>query len=486
MPMYPAYRSDQTAEAFSIPMLIGGEWRKAARVVENRNPYLEVVVCLAPETDSDELSAALAAAQAAKVAAAAMPAIKRAAVIHRAADLLAARSDDFAQAMCAETGKAIRDCRTEVKRSAETLHLSAEEAGRIEGEHVSLDSTDIGFGKIAMLLRFPIGVVGAITPFNSPLNLACHKVGPALAAGNTVVLKASPQAPLIVHKLAELFVEAGLPAGFLNTVYGSEAGPALVRDRRAEFISFTGSTMAGETVKANSGLRRVALELGGIGPAIVHADADLSKAAPMCAQTGTRNAGQSCVSVQNIFAHEAIYDDFLGQLIEQVEMLRVGDPFDESTDIGTLIDAGAAERVSRTVDAARDAGAGVETGAERLAEAVYAPTVLTAVRPSMEVVCREIFGPVITVQRYSDVDEVIKGISQSPLGLQGGVFTGSVDLAIHAARTMRTGGVIINGTPTWRSDQGAYGGVKDSGMGREGPRYAIREMTEQRLIVFNM
>jgi acyl-CoA reductase-like NAD-dependent aldehyde dehydrogenase len=355
----------------------------------------------------------------------------------------------------------------------------------MEGEHVPLDATPMGAGKLAMMLRYPVGVVGAITPFNAPFNLAAHKVAPAIAAGNTIVLKPPPQAPLVVHKLIELFVEAALPAGFLNVVYGRTAGPLLARDPRIDFITFTGSTRVGAEIKAASGLRRVALELGGTGQTILHHDADVDAAAPVCARNAMRLAGQSCASVQNIYVHEARYDEFATKLAAEVRKLKTGDPLDPETDVGCLIDEAAAARVEAWIREAVAGGARVVVGGGRLG-AQLEPTLLLDVNPSMQVVCSEVFGPVVSVQRFSDVETVFDIVTNAPLGLQCGIYTRSLETALAAVRRLRTGAVIVNGTSTWRTDQLPYGGVKNSGIGREGPRYAIREMTEERLVVSNM
>ena len=478
-------RHPNNANVTRIPMRIGGEWRIGETEFDDLDPYRREVVARVPESTAQDLDDALNAALTAKATIAAMPAYKRAALLHRESDLLTDRIDTIAEIMSRETGKAIKDARAEVARSQDTLTLSAEEAIRIEGEHVPLDGTPTGIGKLAMLLRFPVGVVAAITPFNAPFNLACHKVAPAIAAGNAVVLKPPSAAPYIVHKVVELFVEAGTPPGVLNAVYGRAAGPALVRDPRVDFITFTGSERTGAEIKAASGLRRVALELGNNGPVIVHADASVDEAASLCARNAMRIAGQSCVSVQNIYTHQSLYERFLASLVREVRTLRVGDPLDPATDVGTLIDEAAAERVEQWVEEAVTQGARVLTGGRRRG-AQYEPTVLIDTQPTMRVCRDEIFGPVVTVRAYADLDPVFAEISESRYGLQCGVFTQSLEVALRAVRSLRTGGVIINGTSTWRVDQMAYGGIKDSGIGREGPHYAIEEMTDQRLVVFNM
>jgi acyl-CoA reductase-like NAD-dependent aldehyde dehydrogenase len=348
-----------------VKMLIGGRWRSGTNERDVVDPYRGERVACAPESTLQDLDDALSAAVAAKPRAAAMPGYERAALLRKVAALLVERAEGIAQLMSRETGKAIKDSRAEVIRSQDTILLSAEEAIRIEGEQVPLDGTPMGAGKLAFLLRFPVGVVAGITPFNAPFNLACHKIGPALAAGNAIVLKAPPQAPLSVSKLLELFDDAGAPAGFVNLLFGNAVGPALVRDPRVDFVSFTGSSRVGAEIKAASGLRRVALELGGNGTTIVHADASVDEAAPLCARNSMRLAGQSCISVQNVYVHESIYDRFVERLVQEVKPLRLGDPLDAATDVGTLIDAAAAKRVESWVGEAISKGASALTGARR-------------------------------------------------------------------------------------------------------------------------
>jgi acyl-CoA reductase-like NAD-dependent aldehyde dehydrogenase len=466
-------------------MLIDGEWIKASSTMDVNDPYSGVIISRQPVSTIADLGLALDAARRAVPVMAAMPGYERAALLRRVSALLVQRADKIAEVMSWETGKAIKDARGEVVRSQDTINLSAEEAIRIEGEHIPLDGSAMGAGKIAFMLRFPVGVVAGITPFNAPFNLACHKVAPALAAGNSIVLKAPPQAPGVIHELALLFHDAGTPRGALNTLYGHEVGPALVRDRRVDFVTFTGSSHVGMEIKAASGLRRVALELGGAGQTIVHKDADLKEAGMTCARNAMRLAGQSCISVQTVFVHQDVFDTFTEIVTREVRTLKVGDPRDPSTDVGTLIDQKAAKRVEKWITEARNAGAKVLIGGTRQGAQV-SPTVLVGVTPSMKVVCEEVFGPVVSLIPYTDFDEVCRTISDSRFGLQCGVFTKSLDLAIKAIKTIRTGGVIVNGSSTWRTDQLAYGGVKDSGIGREGPRYAMRDMTEERLMLLNL
>ena len=478
-----AKRADATVR--SIPNLINGQWRAADEAHEVIDPYRNVVVARAPRSSLHDLDAALNAAVAAKTVMAVMPGYERAALLRRVKALLLERADDIAEVMTRETGKAIKDARGEVVRSQDTIELSAEEAVRIEGEQVPLDGSQMGAGKIAMMLRFPVGVVAGITPFNAPFNLACHKIAPALAAGNSIVLKGPPQAPGVVHMLAQMFVDAGAPAGSVNVLYGDIVGPVLVRDPRVDFITFTGSTKVGAEIKAASGLRRVALELGGDGPVIVASDASVEEAAPMCARNSMRLAGQSCISVQNVFVHESLYEPFVRRVTDEVKKLKAGDPMDPQTDVGTVIDERAAIRIESWIKEAVSQGARLMTGGKRDGAQVL-PTVLADIKREMKVSCDEVFGPVVGIQKFSDIDDVFRHISASRFGLQCGIFTKSLPLAMRAVKEIRTGGVILNGTSTWRTDQLAYGGVKDSGIGREGPKYAIRDMTEERLVVFNL
>lgn len=467
-----------------IRMHIGGEWRVGAEVQEVLDPYRRDLVALAPVSTSRDCDDALEAASKATKVMADMPGYERSAMLRRAADGVAARVNEIARAMTLETGKALRDSLVEVQRSAELLRLCAEEAVRIQGEHIPMDASAIGAGKIAMLMRFPVGVVAAITPFNGPVNLAVHKLGPALAAGNSIVLKPSPKAPLCFHMLIEAIVESGLPTGAINTLYGDAVAPQLVSDRRVDFVSFTGSIPVGKKIRDAIGMKRVALELGGVGPTFVHHDANLDVAAKACARNAVALAGQSCVSVQNVFVHQKIRDRFIEAVSHEMDTIRFGDPLDMATEVGTLIDEHAARRVEAMIDRAVEAGAQLLRGGRR-SGAQLPGTILTDVTPQMSVVCEEIFGPAMTIQSYEEIAPHFAAISESAFGLQCGIYTNSLDLALSAVRGIRTGGVIVNGTSRWRSDQMPYGGVKDSGMGREGPKFSIRDMTEERLFVLN-
>ncbi len=466
-------------------MLIGGAWRDGAHTAPVIDPYTSKQVGTVSVAEDDDVDQAVAAAHAARDKMAALPGYERAAVLTRAAAGLRRETEALAKLLTLEGGKAISDSRAEIKRAIETFELSAGEAVRIEGRHVPLDSSPMGAGRIAMMLRFPVGVVAAITPFNAPVNLTAHKIAPAIAAGNSVVLKPPPQTPLAIHRMVELFVESGLPEGALNVVNGGGAtGKRLVEHADVDFVTFTGSSQAGLHVKRAAGLRRAALELGGNGITIVHSDAELAPVAAVCARNSMRLAGQSCISVQSILVQRAVAGQFTELLVEEVAKLQLGNPLDEKTDVGTLIDADAAERVEGWVERARAGKAKLLIGGSRTG-AAYTPTVLTDVSRTMDVVCNEVFGPVVSVIPYDDISEAVDFVNRSRFGLQCGFYTKSNDLTFQLIKQLRTGGVIVNGTSTWRTDQLAYGGVRDSGNGREGPRYAIEDMTDQRLVVFN-
>lgn len=437
--------------------LIGGEWVSSPQLRDVVDPFRGNVVGRVPEGDEETVQQAVAVAASAAGAAAAVPGYRRAQWIDKAAALLDERAKDIATLMSREMGKAIKDSLAEVRRSKDTLVLSAQEAVRIEGEHVPLDSSELGAGKRAFLLRYPVGVVGAITPFNAPFNLAAHKIAPALAAGNTVVLKAPPQAPLTVWRLAELFQDAGVPKGFLNVVHGgADEGRALVTDPRVAFITFTGSSRAGAEIARTAGLRRVALELGGTGSTIIHSDADVDAASAVCARNAVRLAGQSCISVQNVYAHRSVYQQVVASMAATMNSLLAGDPLDEKSDVGTLVDEAAARRVEAWVNEAVAGGAHRMVGGSRQG-ALYPPTLLTSVRPDMRIVCDEVFGPVANVIPYDDVFQVAETISGDIYGLQCGLFTNDSRLIFSLLSRLRVGGVIVNGSSTWRTDQLAVG-----------------------------
>src|SRR5438552_5462071 len=378
----------------------------------------------------------------------------------------------------------MKAARVEARRAMSTYTFAAVEAHKLAGEMVPMDASQAGEGKLAFTLRRPIGIVGAISPFNFPLNLVAHKLAPALAAGCAVVLKPASQPPLSALLLAELEEEAGLPPGWLNVLVGpaSEIGDELVADERVKLITCTGSSGVGWKLKERAAKKRVNLELGNATPLIVAADADVSTAATKVAQNAFSFAGQSCISIQRVYVERSVYDEFVRQLVPLVEALKVGDPGDEDTDVGPVIDKDARERILRWIKASNGQ---VLTGGELDGELIR-PTVIANPGHDDEVSCEEVFGPVCTVTAVDSIDEAIELANGTRYGLQAGIFTASLDNGLRAAQELEFGGVTVNEAPTFRSDQMPYGGVKDSGNTREGPHYAVREMTEERLVVVDL
>jgi acyl-CoA reductase-like NAD-dependent aldehyde dehydrogenase len=416
-----------------------------------------------------------------------LPAHERAAILDRVASALAERHDEVARTICAEAGKPMKAARVEAQRAVSTFTMAAVEARTLAGDVVPMDASPAGAGKLALTLRVPIGVVGAISPFNFPLNLVAHKIAPALAAGCAVVLKPAGQTPLSALLLAELEVEAGLPAGWLNVVCGaaSEIGDVLVDDERVRLITFTGSAGVGWKLRERAARKRVNLELGNATPVIVAADADLDDAAARLAANAFSFAGQSCISVQRIYVQRPAYDAFVERFVPRVDALVVGDPADEDTDVGPLISSSERERVLGWIEEARDAGAEILTGGALEGE-LLRPTVIAGAPAEAKVSCEEVFGPVCTVGAYDTLEEAVALANGTTYGLQAGVFTRDAKAALAAAAGLDFGGVTVNEAPTFRADQMPYGGVKDSGNTREGPAYAVREMTEERLVVLQL
>ena len=470
-----------TAEAHKL--LIGGEWVETGEWLEVRSPYSGDVVGRVARAGSAETTRAVDAAEAAMHEP--LPAHKRAELLVRVAGYLGRRHDEVARTICAEAGKPMKAARVEAARAMSTYTMAAVEARKLAGEMVPMDASQAGEGKLAFTLRVPIGVVGAISPFNFPLNLVAHKIAPALAAGCAVVLKPASQTPLSALLLAELETEAGLPPGWLNVVAGSssEIGDALIDDDRVAALTFTGSGAVGWALKERAPRKHVSLELGNATPVIVEADADLDDAAARLAGNAFSFAGQSCISVQRIYVQRDAYEPFLERFVPKVEALKVGDPADEETDVGPLIDEAARERV---LDWIRESGGRVLTGGDTTDEGLIRPTVIAGPRPDAKVACDEVFGPVCTVGPYESLDEAIGLANGTRYGLQAGIFTANAKTALHAAQALQFGGVTVNEAPTFRADQMPYGGVKDSGNTREGPAYAVRELTTERLVVLQL
>ncbi len=462
-------------------LLVDGEWTATGEWLEVRAPYSGEVVGRVAKAGADETRRAVDAAE--RALASPLPAHERAAILDRVAALLAERSEEVARTICAEAGKPIRTARGEAARAVSTYTFAAVEARKLAGEMIPMDASEAGTGKLAFTLRRPVGIVGAISPFNFPCNLVAHKLAPALAAGCPVVLKPASQTPLSAYLLAELELEAGLPAGWLNVVTGPAAaiGDVLVGDERIKLITFTGSSGVGWGLQERAPRKRVRLELGNSTPALVMADADVETAAAKLAANAFAFAGQSCISVQRIYVERAVLDDFLASFVPKVEALVVGDPADEATDVGPVIDAGNRDRIAAWIEEAQAAGARLVTGG-RDGELIR-PTVLADVPDTAKVSCEEVFGPVAIVNPVDSLAEAIERANGTDFGLQAGIFTASIASALAAAEGLEFGGVTVNEAPTFRADQMPYGGVKGSGNTKEGPAFTVREMTEERLVV---
>ena len=463
-------------------LLLAGEWIETGEWHEVRSPYSGEPVARVPQAGAEHARKAIDAAERAMQEP--MPAHKRAEILDGVAALLRERHDEVATTISAEAGKPMKAARVEAERAISTFTMAAVEARRLAGDVVPMDAAPAGVGKMAYTLRVPIGVVGAITPFNFPLNLVGHKVAPALAAGCAVVLKPAGQTPLSALLLAELETEAGLPPGWLNVLVGpsAEIGDVLVEDERVRLITFTGSAEVGWTIRERAARKKVNLELGNATPVIVEPDADLETVATKVAANAFAFAGQSCISVQRIYVGREAYDDFVDRFVPKVEALNVGDPADEDTDVGPVIDEDARDRIVSWIEEAKAGGAKVLTGGE-VADGILRPTVLADVTAEMKVSCLEVFGPLCTISAYDSLDEALELANGTEYGLQAGVFTGSLPTALRASQVLEFGGVTVNEAPTFRADQMPYGGVKASGNTKEGPYYAVREMTEERLVV---
>ena len=469
-------------------LYIGGKWIDTAGAMQVRNPFTGEQVARVSLGDESTLDCAISAAHAAFPMTRNIPAHQRAEILLRIARGIETRKDEFAMTMISEAGKPITYADAEVLRAISTFSLAAEEARRwngASGEVLALDATTPGAGHIGMSRRFPIGVIGAITPFNFPLNLVAHKVAPCLATGNTMVVKPAAKTPLTALMLAEVLAEAAVPTGQVNFVTCSnEHAARLVTDERVAMLSFTGSPDVGWKLKALAGKKRVCLELGGNAGVIVHDDADLAAAVPLIATGGFSNAGQSCISVQRIFVHEKIYADFKARLNAHIrEKVKTGDPCDRATVVGPMITAEALAKTRALIAGAISAGGRLVVGGEMRGHCLEA-TVLDDVPLSHEACTSELFAPVVTLHRYADFDEALRLVNDSRFGLQAGIFTNDIRRAMHAFDILDVGGVLINQVPTWRVENMPYGGVKDSGFGREGVRCAMEEMTEIKTLIF--
>jgi acyl-CoA reductase-like NAD-dependent aldehyde dehydrogenase len=465
---------------------LDGRWHEDGDAVEIHAPYDGSLIARVTQGRHAHAEAAIAAAVKAFGTTRRLPAFERQRVLRQISSFMTQRKEEFARTLAQEAGKPIKAARTEVERSIFTFNVAAEEATRIYGEYLPLDTQESTAGRWGIVRRFPLGPIAGITPFNFPLNLVAHKVAPAIAAGCSMVLKPAPQTPLCSLLLAECVQQAGWPDGGLNVLpLSNEDASLLVTDDRIKLISFTGSVPVGWDIKRRAGKKKVVLELGGNAAVIVHSDADLEYAAERCVTGGFGYAGQTCISVQRILVEHSVYGKFTDLFVEGVKKLKTGDPLDESTDVGPLIRESDAIRTTAWIDEAVRTGARLLCGGGRH-NLVVEPTVLTGTKPEMKVNCQEIFGPVVTVEPYKDFDDALRKANHSAYGLQAGIFTRDAKLLFQAYEELEVGGVIAGDVPSFRIDQMPYGGVKDSGLGREGLRYAIEEMTEPKLMVMNL
>jgi acyl-CoA reductase-like NAD-dependent aldehyde dehydrogenase len=476
--------STETAQATDRKLLASGQWTESGEWAEVQSPWDGHLVGRVAVGDVATVERAIETAHEA-FRSVDFPQHERAAVLDRAAELAGERVEDLARTIAEEAGKPIKTATVEAQRCVGTLTFSAVEARKLTGGTVPMEASAAGAGKLGVMLRVPYGVVGAISPFNFPLNLVAHKLGPAIAAGNAIVLKPAGQTPISALKLAEILVEAGLPEGWLSVIPGpgSTVGNAIVEHPLTGAITFTGSAPVGWDIRSRVPHKKVNLELGSNAPLIVNADGDWETAADKAQLHAFSHAGQSCISIQRILVHEDVAEAFTERLVANAGKLRVGDPMDPETDVGPLITPGDRDRVKAWVDEAVAAGAKLLSGGELVDEGrCLAPTLLGAPPKDAKVWCEEIFGPVATIDTFSDFSEALEMANDSKFGLQAGVFTRDIGRGLEAGRTLEFGGVLLNEVPTFRADQQPYGGVKDSGNTREGPAYAVVELTEERFV----
>jgi len=477
--------SGEKSELGEYGVLINGQWLKTADAIEIHSPYDDALVAVVYRAGPKEIEQAIAAAADAYRLTRKLPSWKRAEVLTKVSQGIAARREEFARILALEAGKPIRTARLEVDRAVFTFQVASEETKRIHGEIIALDWLPGNEGRVGQVHRVPLGPVVGISPFNFPLNLVAHKVAPALAAGNPIIIRPASATPVSALKLGELILEAGWPeAGFAVVPSSTTNAAPLVEDARIKLLTFTGSPAVGWGLKSRAGFKRVTLELGGNAGVIVHDDADLKYAAARVAWGGFSYAGQSCISVQRVFISTNIYEEFVDHLIPRVKAQILGDPLDEKTDVGPMIDLGAAERLESWVKEATAGGAEVLIGSGRKGT-LFEPTVLTSLKEEMSISCQEAFGPIVGLYPYTDIHQAIQAVDRSDFGLQAGLFTNNLKIIQEAFGGIEVGGLMVNDVPTFRIDHMPYGGVKQSGFGREGLRYAIEEMTEMKLITFN-
>jgi acyl-CoA reductase-like NAD-dependent aldehyde dehydrogenase len=469
------------------PLWIGGEYHSTPTYKELKNPYDLTHIMNIAVAEQNDVLAAISSAHQAAAKMADMPAYVRAEILEKVAGYLEEEREECAKLISQEAAKPIKAARAEVDRTIMTYKFASHEARRIHGETVPMDGAPGGEGRLAFTIREPLGVIAAITPFNFPMNLVAHKVGPAIAAGNTIVLKPASQTPLSAYKIAELFHRAGLPGGALNVVSGSgrSVGDILMKDERIKMITFTGSPEVGKHIRENSGLKKVTLELGSNSAVIVDEGVNLEKVIPRIVMGAFAYQGQVCISIQRVFVHENIAETFIEQFIEEAKKLKAGNPLDEDTDISAMITRDDVDRTNDWVKEAVASGAELKLGGN-FSEGIFQPTILVNVPTTEKVSCEEIFAPVVHINSFKTIEEAIALVNNSKYGLQSGIFTNDIHKGLQAAKRLEVGGVMINEIPSFRVDQMPYGGVKLSGMGREGIRYAVEEMTELKLISFKL
>ena len=470
-----------------MKMFSACKWVSKERQIEVRNPFDGSVIDTVPAATADDVTNAIEQLESGRQLMKAMPSHERAEILRRIAAGMLSREEELARTISAEEGKVLSESRLEAARARQVIELSAEEAGRLYGEVVPLDAAPGVSGKFGFTLTVPCGIVAAITPFNFPLNLVCHKVGPAIAGGNAVLIKPATDTPLSALKLTEIILDAGLPESAIACLTGSgaELGRAVCEDSRIRKISFTGSQEVGEQICRMAGLKRVTMELGSNSPVIVMDDADLELAARAVAGAGFANAGQVCISAQRVFTSSAVHGDFLDALTPLVTQLTPGNQMEETTRMGPMVRESDAKRVVELIEEASNAGADLLTGGTREG-ALCAPAILDNVDPGMRVSRDELFGPAVTLTRFDSIDEAIQAANDTRFGLSAGIFTRDLNRAMRFAHEVESGNIHINWASQWRADLMPYGGLKDSGLGKEGPRYAIREMTEEKMVVVHM
>ena len=470
-----------------MKMLIGGKWVDREKRIEVTNPYDNSLVDTVPAASAQDVRDAIAAAVEGFQETKRLSTLERITILSKTANMMEEKREELAKTISTEGSKTIREARFEVGRAITTITVASEEARRINGETLPFDSRAGSENRRGYYFRFPIGVIGAITPFNDPLNLVAHKLGPALASGNSVVLKPATVTPLVALKLGEIILEAGLPPKGLNIVtgYGHEIGDALVSDQRVRMITFTGGPEAGLEIVKKAGLKKIGMELGSNSAVIVMDDADLHRAVPACVDGAFGCAGQNCIGVQRLFVHAKIFEEFQKQFVSKTKSLVVGRQQDEKTDVGPMITEAEAKRIDDWVQEAVSQGAEILAGGQRQGS-VYQPTILINAPLTAKVVAEEVFAPTVALFEFQDLAQVIEIINRSKYGLHAGIFTQNINNAFQAIEGIDVGGIMVNDTSDYRIDQMPFGGVKLSGLGREGLRYAIYEMTEPKVVCFNL